>query len=110
MFLRRARGTGPCFRTGLTELGCGVRDGLCFTQRRRGKEGERQERVCWFLEERDYKLRGATKSFANATQKASRVSPRLIECEESLDSPFGAESAAVFNHETHASRFAAHGR
>ena len=96
MFLRRARVSRVYFRTGLTGLGCGIRDGLCFTQRRRGKEGERQERECWFLEERDYKLRGATKSFANATLRASRVSPRLIECEESLDSPFGAGGRGVF--------------
>ena len=37
-----------------------------------------------------YKLRGATKSFANATLKASRVSPILLRLDV-LDSPFGAE-------------------
>ena len=51
-----------------------------------------------------YKLRGATKSFANATLRASRVSPMLLKCEVSLESPFGAEGAAVFNTEAQSHR------
>ena len=56
-------------------------------QRGRGRETGESGRV---LEWGVYKLRGATKSFANATLKASRVLPRHIETLV-LDSPFGAE-------------------
>ena len=55
----------------------GGRGGLSHAeaQRERGREAGEGWLV---LEEKDYKLRGATKSFANATLRASRVSPILL--------------------------------